>query len=276
MSLQLMTKHIRFNVLTAGRTGFGARGVQSAAGEGAPPRLRDLLVVLLAVSDKALEVRKRWRSVTRKVEAAALAQQLARLDSDTDATIGSMFAVLLRAATTLPARNRLRAVAQALINEHFPEGADAITKLSYADELATGQLLHKELSAPELAADLVALGVMPYLEELGDYLPTYAELSAAINAHKGSVTYDEVVMADRAMRRATLQLVAWLFAEYAEDEETLSRLFKPLGAQHEAVSQARRRRRAVRDVNPVTGEELEDEDAEQPVADAEQPAPVEA
>lgn len=78
------------------------------------------------------------------------------------------------------------------------------------------------------------------------------------------MTWDQVRAANAAMQEALLEMVVQIMADHREDPAKRTRVLAPIMAQHQKISEAHSRKRKVKDVDPITGEE-QDETEPEPV-----------
>ncbi len=144
----------------------------------------------------------------------------------------------------------------------FPRGLHAVTNIGYADEIGeVGRILG--LAKGELADDVRALGLgtlVALLEERA------AELGAVLDREaRTAPTHDEAVAAALVAERRMGELVMAILVHHAGDEPAASRrraeLLEPYELQQESMRQRFRRRVAVGEVDPDTGEVEEAEAA---------------
>lgn len=150
-----------------------------------------------------------------------------------------------------------------LLTVAFPNGLAAITHLAYAEQHAQVSAMLARLRAPDMADDVAALPELAALlaraqllnESYGDALrstdqPTRAQVRA------GRARVQEVVC-------EVLCAVIGHFPLQDTDPGTeRAQLLEPILEQNRAIRVARRRRRGSIDIDPETGEELPDPDAD--------------
>jgi len=71
------------------------------------------------------------------------------------------------------------------------------------------------------------------------------------------MSYSDVRDADDKGHMAFMRVVAALIGKYADDDAQRDRVLAPVLAQNDAIGEAYRRRRAIPDVDPNTGEPTE-------------------
>lgn len=144
----------------------------------------------------------------------------------------------------------------------FPKGAYAIAQLPFVQEHVEVSQLLARLAQPELAG---AVSALPELTEMT------ARLVQLNEAYRRSLEdYDrpvsgEALRAARARGHELLaETIALILAHYVvtapEDRQGRAYLLEPILRQNRALREARQRRRAPADVDPVTGEAEPDGD----------------
>ena len=173
------------------------------------------------------------------------------LDTTFRALHGQLDALSLLEQTAEPAA-RLRDVV-------FPRGLAPTIRAAFAEEVALAKRVLAHAETPDGAADLDVLpGVRATLSAVGRAAEA---LDAALAREEGpEVTHAMTVEALKAANARLAELVMAVLAfHHGDGEEAAQRratLLEPIAIQVEGVRASFRRRRAVTDVDPATGEVL--------------------
>ena len=139
----------------------------------------------------------------------------------------------------------------------FPEGAAAITHMSYENELAATEVLLHDLKATHAEA-VVTLGLVPFVERLSMLVSQFRE--ALTEESVREISYDQLRQAQTEGQEAMLRVVARIIADHSgtSAEETARRqeLLAPIQAQNRRLAERYSSRRGVIDVDAQTGQEL--------------------
>jgi len=233
--------------------------------------LRPWVEEALAADRETLSLELSWRRTSRQ---PLHGRQARELDRKVDRALAAIDGVLASVLKGFEPESPRAWVARALRAALFPAGVHAVTSLSFVEQHETVALLLRRLREPrDLAGKVASLGLEDMVARL-----------AALNARYGAelarpaevVTFAEV-RAGRKRGQANLaRITALVLAQFAGDDEqdALDELLRPILEQNEAVRLHRGRRRAVTDVDPATGDDLEPAaGAADPAARADEPAP---
>lgn len=192
----------------------------------------------------------------------------AQIDSQVDRVLGAISSHL---GTLIHAfgDEGLGGRAKAVLTRIFPEGAGAITRLSYENELSAATVIHEDLSGP-LGPEAEALHLGVYVEHLGRLLPDYR--AALSREATREVSFDRIREARGRDQDALLKVMATILVMFMDDDqvETRAHLLAPILSQQRRLKEGYTNRRALPDVDPQTGEERvpgdEDESVDPPPA----------
>lgn len=248
---------------TPGRALFALKGLRAAATLEEQAALAD---VLDAVTKQARLVRKlnrQWRA-GRKLKKGR--EGLMELDAQIDRLLAALCEVLKRLATSLP-DGPLRKAAQALLDEHYPNGSAALIRLPLEEELDEAEALLETLQAEENQDNVRALGLGIWRDQLAEVLPAY---DAAIRQRSGNpLLYSEVRAARAELNERLAELFVTLLARSIGQPEVRTRLGAPIQAQHDKISAAYRERVRPKEVDEHSGDELES--PEEPEEEVDEP-----
>ena len=148
---------------------------------------------------------------------------------------------------------RIQKAAQALINQHFMEGATTITAQPYEEQLARMKRLYEALKRPENDFLVAALGLALHVRRLGRILPVYRKALTKVGLR--AVSFDEVTETRKASHEAACQVVVAILS--LPDPAARARLLGPIHYQQGLMAKARAEKRPLKDVDPETGRETD-------------------
>ena len=213
---------------------------------------------LVGAIDRALEVNQRARHLEGQWRHARSVDQMARrraaqIDNDLDRAVGALHSQL-KAVAALFADEPKGRTASAMREELFPDGAGAITRMSFEEELSTVKYLLEQLST-EWGGDLADLEIKSTVEKLSSLADAFED---ALAEPPRSTTWDEVREARNRGQEAMLHAVATVLGKFGTDEddaiEMRQRLLTPIRNQNERIGELHKRQRGLTDVDPETGE----------------------
>ena len=200
----------------------------------------------------------------------------AQLDNQLDAQIVAI-RDLATARGTGDEGDPVVAASERLLEVVFPRGVSAIIHQEFEVQLGRMHIMIEQFRN-DLAEEVSLLGIEREISRLERLIEEFrAELS---KSNRPVVTYDQVEAARNELHEYASMIRILILAEYAGlDEDSAHKresLLAPLTEQEERVLEAQRRRRRLSDVNPETGEEVDEviAPADDPTPD-EEPAPVE-
>ena len=221
---------------------------------------------LVEVIDRALEVNRRVRNLegqwrhARSVDARTR-KRAAQIDNDLDRAVGALH-TQIKAVASLFADEPKGRIASVMREELFPDGAGAITRMSFEEELSAVKYLLERLTT-EWSGDLADLEIKSTVEKLSSLAGAFED---ALSQPSRSTTWDEVREARSRGQETMLHAVAMVLGKFGTDEddavETRQQLLAPIRNQNERIGDLHRRQRAVPDVDPETGEPEPPEEAE--------------
>lgn len=246
----MITTLINLAQLTPGRVRYAIS--QLPPDVTAAPGVADRVADLQAAATAVVEIEKAY---ARSRGASRARGQAVALDNQIDRLVSAIANIAQANVAALPADDATHVASKTLLARVFPLGAAAIVTLPFEEELdAVNELLADLDTAGDLAAQA---GVAHLVAPLRALAPQFAtELAKRVEI----VEFDAVQARRARMQRALGVVVAQLIATWPQpaDEAALTAALAPLTFQMDRVRELRRRRRAVRDVNPETGEELAD------------------
>lgn len=239
-----------------GRCLFALQGVLGRARSRNLEAIAALCEGGIAEARRAVLLEAQWRRA-RGVQVGRR-QRAVELDTEVDRLVGAI-------ATQLGAVQRgfgatgLGAQATELLELVLPEGAVAITSMSYENELAACEVLLDDLTGKH-AERVVSLGLSPFVERLRSLTGEFRQ--ALEDEVVREVTFDAVRQAQAEGQEALLRVVAKILGDHggpSEEEVALRQtLLGPILAQNRRLKERYASRRGSNDVNPETGEELSD------------------
>lgn len=164
---------------------------------------------------------------------------------------------------------------EGFLGEVLPAGVYAVTSLPYVEQLNALEIIVDKLQGP-LLSQVMELGIVRQSLRLVELLPLYRDaIEGAANGNTG-LDFATVRAARQRGQRYLYEIIAMILGRYyrADDPEhqtARAELLAPIVEQHEAVRAYLRARRAVRDVDPETGEPVS-EPGEPTEPEADEPA----
>lgn len=195
---------------------------------------------------------RNWTEVRAGAARERTSQALVALDQNRDGLLGD-FHAMLQTLGRLQNKPRGQAAAR-LVKRLFPEGSRALITLPYPDETAAIEAL-LALAKGELAADITAADADDWIENL---TAANAEFSQAYDALTEQRQVDfKAVRADDARAQERFLVLVCHLVDLAHGTPALAALLDPIEVQQRALKDLYQRRRAVNDVDPGTGEDLD-------------------
>ena len=238
-----------------GRCLFALRGVQARAVETNQTEVATLAGRGAELAQTAMDMTLRFQaSYGSKYPPAALA-----LDTIVDRCLGGVSGYLDVQIRMYPEEPRGEA-AERLLRALFPDGVAAVTSLPFAEEHGQVNVILDRAQASDLAADVEALPELPSL--LARLRERNDEYGAVLRQQQDGPSRDELRAVYRQCQdrlAETMALIIGLYALRSPDNiEERDHLLEPIVQQNQALRAIRRRRRVPIDVDPSTGEEIDD------------------
>lgn len=243
-----LSDYIAFPQLTPGRSKYIVKhmpeDVAQAPGVGAR---------LTAVHDTAQALSDVRKAYDRSRSASQARGKAVALDNAIDRIIGAVAHTAQANLNAMPEDDPVHVASAKLLRLILPLGASAVTTLPFEDELNAVQGMLADLDGQPGLAE--AAGVSHLIERLRTLTPAF---EAELNKTKTIVEFKQVEAAQARMQTALMLLVAQLIATWGDDPPALSRAFAPIDFQCSRVRALRSSRRTVRDVDPESGEEIDE------------------
>lgn len=199
---------------------------------------------------RTTQTRVRWKASKQAPDARG---EAVALDARIDRLLGSMAMMCKSWMHSLVPSDAIYQAAAELMTLALPEGAAQVTTLSFEDELNYVQHMLARIDAAGDLADRV--GVSPLIAQLKVLVPQFeAELKKRPEIIEHSVLRDHEAQMQRALAAVIVTIAAAHVAPGAD--AALAKALAPITEQIERVRRARKARRRVRDVDPITGEEV--------------------
>jgi hypothetical protein len=158
---------------------------------------------------------------------------------------------------------------ETLLTAIFPKGVQAVTQLTFVDELAAVDGILAALKGKKLAPIVADLGLTRQVKRLTKLNAKYR--TAQETPAASATSFGDVRGARAQGQEHLLQAVAMILGKYPQStpEHIAARtsLLGPILKQNDAIRLYLRSRRAVQDVNPETGEIDPDAPAGEPAAE---------
>ncbi len=149
-------------------------------------------------------------------------------------------------------------VSAAFLEEFFPKGPGAVTRLRYEDELAAVEAFLVQWKG-DWAARLQVLSLTKLVERAEALTAEYRK-AVRVVSHRG-MTWDEVRTLDDVGQENMLALIVRVCGVYnsksADDTKMRGRYMATFFDQNARIKQIRKRTNVVSDVDPDTGEEVD-------------------
>lgn len=238
-----------------GRAEFALRQVQAKAVERDYPVIAELAAA--AARQAAMTI-----AAELQLGAARTSQfpgEAGELDTLVDYGVGGMWGYCEVQMRLYHGQERAAAAAR-VRHALLPDGVAAVTRLPYPEQHKRVSGIIERAQAPALAADIALLPEMPaLLARVGELNQRYGEALA----HTDDAPSRDQLRAERArcqdLLAATVGMILGHFAMLPPERQAdRDYLLDPILRQNDAISAARRRQRAPRDVDPGTGIELPD------------------
>lgn len=237
-----LTSLFALYVLTPGRRIYALRRVLERATEMGHEALLGPIAAAIAHDYHAIDLdvarRMRSRGTVRERHAA-----FAR-------TLGAIISLLAY-------YGRDDSTAAALQSTLLPRGLFHHIHLAHAEQLAANERVLSILEDAGRKAWLDAHGIRPLIEQLRIEHDAFA---AALQARDSSKrpTWKQVRAARAHGQELYLQVVARIVVMFADDVDTRNALLDPIYQQNQRIKDYRRQRRSVAEVDPESGELLDD------------------
>lgn len=198
-----------------------------------------------------------WSGVRSKTQPAS---NIGVIDVRVDHGITALRDAAEAQARGAAAGDPIHAQVQGFLGEALPAGVYAVTSLPYVEQLNALEVLVDKLQGP-LLTQVMELGIARQSLRLAELLPFYRDaIDGAADGNTG-LDFATVRAARQRGQRYLYEIIAMILGKYyrADDPEhqaARAELLGPLVEQNEAVRAYLRARRAVRDVDPETGELL--------------------
>ncbi len=257
------TNHVKNRRMPVGRYIYALEDMSEIAKERALAGVKEAVDNALVTGRKAKRVQFSYEQ-TRDQTSKARGRSV-ELDQQIDAIIVAIRNVVRDRIIGIDG-DPIEEAAQLILKTVYPRGARAITHLSFEAQLATMTVMIEHFRN-DLAEAVTLTGVdreVSLMEELVEEFRTELRVS-----EKPGVTYDELKEAISELHEHTALVRAVCVAAYPSLDQAATEaresLLAPLVDQENRVAEAQRRQRRVLDVDPSTGEEIDDD--HEPVSD---------
>lgn len=250
---------VQLRKFTSGRAAFAARQVAALAKTGGEADLEAEALSVIDSTQTALSQRREWAKGVSAATGARAGGKAVELDNRVDRLVSAIYNNAHSFVRSMDDDAPEVSQAKELIAELFPRGVADITGLAFEDEAAAVDLLLKDLRS-RFAPHAQALGLTPLVQRLSEMNSAFND--ALAQTQPARVSHDQVTAAEAATQERLAALSVSIMAEHRGDEpEVIARrtaLLAPILDQDERIADALRRHRPVNDVDPETGEEIED------------------
>ncbi|MBN2529442.1 MAG: hypothetical protein JXR76_23845 [Deltaproteobacteria bacterium] len=246
--------------LTTGRRLYALKKCLAAAKKvGASAQLISLIEQAISHDTAAVDMEVAW-SRSKKISTAR--GESANLDNQIDGVLGAIQSSLKNNIAVLPGDDPIAAASNELMGQIFPEGVHAIITLPFEDQLVMNESIISRLQG-EFAGDAATTGITPFVERLASLNAQFrVELE---KTSEKEIAWNTIAAAADKGNLYLRQITAIVLGNYYEDTPEAAQMRKallsPIVEQCDRVRLARKGRRPAKDVDPNTGEELENESA---------------
>ena len=252
--------YFSFYQFPTGRRLFAMRRVAEVARHNQLAETATLADAAVAQAQRAAEREASWRR--SRGTTPGKRKRAGNLDAAIDRTLGGMVAQLGGTVRAFGSEG-IGATAAALLSQLFPEGATAITNLSYEEELAATEVVVNELNGAH-AEDADAVGLTPFVRRLELLVSDFRDALKEEDVRE--ISYDEVRADQAEGQELMLRVAAKILGDYGGTSEEHARLrselMAPIMSQNRRIGERFSSRRPPSDVNPETGEELPEIDGD--------------
>ena len=249
-----VSDYLRLNQQPAGGQIFCVKGTRKVALDLGAADVVQSCDVCLDVSQVYFERSAAWARTKNTPKARG---EAIKLDPMVDRGVSGIQNHALNLERSMPQESKIAIAAREFIRRAFPNGAEGITKLAHAQESVAVADLVKQCKDPQGLAPLVAtLGLTPLVVHLEELAPKFE--AAVRKSARPETTWSEVKAAAADAHERYAQLFAFIIGKYnlqtPEHVEARTELLRPILEQDRRVTEARRLRRPIVDVDPNTGE----------------------
>jgi hypothetical protein len=246
-----LSEVITVSVFPTGRRVFAHRGVLKVAIDHGFTSLAAHLQNAIAQDEATLRLELQWEQTKA---APSPAPSAPALDTEVDANLVAIYDVCtVMAAMTAPGMPVESA--KTVLAKAFPGGVVSIIRKSHEDECAAVDVLVAAFKNPqELAPHIAKLALEPVVAQLES---SNARFREALNRPVAqTLTFDKVASARAEGQLRLLETLAQILglAWAPADLTKRAQLLAPVLRQEADIRAANKRRKAVPDVDPVTGE----------------------
>ncbi len=209
-----------------------------------------------AKQERAQQLQYDWEK--QKRDESMRGEGARRLDDQIDTTLSSIAQTAegLAGADVVSKPSRL---AGELLGDLFPNGVYHITSKTFDDQYTTVNALLERLNG-DYSEHVKTLNLEPMVERLENLNEGFGE---KLDMSSREVEYSEVEAAHREAEEAFHRLIARVMCAHSDDMERFNRIMEPVAEQTERAQRHFKRRGTVPEVDPETGEPV-DESEETP------------
>lgn len=251
--------------VTPGRAVFATNTMRKLVDEAREPGLIGRIDIALASGREALRINRQWG----KQKASGAAQRrgdAAVIDIEFNASWKALESTV--SGQIFGAKERpMRVAAEAIRDEVFAQGIGAITQQAYEEQLSRADEALEALRRQPLADHVHRLRLEEHLLVLDD---VGNRLRVELEKHAKVISWEDVTAASARARELYLGVIFTVLSFYWDGSPAAvarrEELLKEVNRQNAALAEAYRRHRPLLDVDPDTGDVLE-EDAVEPAAE---------
>jgi hypothetical protein len=249
---------------TSGRAAFAAKLVRDLARARKEEDIEEDSQEVIDSAQTALGKRREWAKGLAEASGARGGGKALELDNRLDRLVSAIYNNAHGFVRSLEPDAPEAKQANELLSNLFPRGVADITNKAFEDEAAAVQLLLKDLRG-RFAPHSRALGLTALVTQLAQVHDAFS--SALGQTAPTRVSHDEVTATENATQELLAGLIVSISAKHRGTDPTVvarrTELLAPILDQDERILDSLRRRRPVSDVNPETGQEVDDPPPEQ-------------
>ncbi len=257
----LLARFIRINRLTSGRQLFALRKtLKQALDPGDMVEIQRLLTEAIASTERWRQIEAGWALQSAPRRQGAEGGVSKTIDVLIDGCLGGFDDTFTGTARSLGADHPKAKAALRLQRAMFPLGLAAVVQLPFVEEVETITEILKALEQEAPKADVILLHMEDNVERLR---ALNAQYRAALEAEAPrEILFKEVTQAAGDSHAQMLAVVVGVLSRFDQDHDPAhlaarQDLLGEILKQHRAISDARRTRRAPKDIDPDTGVEVD-------------------
>ena len=242
--------------LTTGRRLYALKKCLEVASALDDETLQSLIVEAIAHDSETISMERSW---TRSRNLSTARGKSFEIDHQIGGLMGTFHSALSGHLFAFQPEDPICIASKRIIDQIFPEGVRPVVTLPFEEQLAVNDDIIFQLRE-DLAEMVADAGVASYVERLVPLNEAFR--SELDNSKSKEIDFNRLDVAKTKgiffVRRIAAIILGTYWEETPEAVEAQRALLAPILEQCERVRQARKGRRAPRDIDPQTGEEIDD------------------